>query len=98
VERAWLHHELRNAILEHDTSHWEGDVLLSIPSDVMMAWGKHSLEQDTGNPETVGMGAEGATANGSRMAGTGAAGSASPAGARATVRLAVSELSTGAVT
>jgi hypothetical protein len=70
----------------------------AIPSDVMMAWGKHSLEQDTGNPETVGMGAEGATANGSRMAGTGAAGSDSPAGARATVRLAVSELSTGAVT
>ena len=61
-----------------------------------MAWAAHSVEHEAGTMARVVSGAPGATVRGSPMAGTGAAGSASPADVRA--RSAVSELATAEVT
>jgi hypothetical protein len=64
--------------------------------DSVTSWAAQSAEHVAGNPAMVWLGAAGATASGSPMAETSAAGSASPADARATSAL--SELAPGAVT
>jgi hypothetical protein len=55
---------------------------MSVEDHMVMVWAAQTVEQDAGNPAMVWIGAAGATASGSSMPGTGAAGSAIPACAR----------------